>query len=243
MRATIALISLLLVLAACGSSKPAKSNTSASDGPDFTMKPRDGEASDKNAKTGTGSKAGTADGTKSGTSDGSKTGTGDSSTADQGKTTPAGEGRVDFTKPLARCTVEGKETNFPHVLALWDVANHTVRVVASSQAIPESAWPRLRNGEPLEGEIPHMMLSWVLEEGAQKLSIAGAENYFYDFHWLTSLSPMSLRNIGKEAVRELSGNTKPGEKVRVVIEFRSENVKDAPQEKIHFDFVQELELK
>ncbi|MCL4729521.1 MAG: hypothetical protein KJ044_03660, partial [Planctomycetes bacterium] len=154
-----------------------------------------------------------------------------------------GEGRVDFAKPVARTDIEGKVTDFAHVMALWDEPNHTVRVVASTRPIPDSAIARLRNGDPLEGEIPHMILSWVLEENATRLSMAGAENYFYDFYWLTSLSPVSLRNIGKEAVRELSGKAKPGETVRVVIEFRSEKVKDAPEGKFHFDFVQELTLR
>jgi hypothetical protein len=233
---------LLVLLAACNDGSKDKTGDS---GKDRCSRDEMGRCADPpTRKGGSGKTEGANDkGSSGGTDGGSKTGTGEGTNPGGTGTGGSGEERVDFDKPVARCEVEGKVTVFSHVMALWDEPNHAVRVVASSQAIPDSAIARLRNGEPLEGEVPHMILSWILEEGATKLTKAGAENYFYDFHWLTSLSPMSLRNIGKEAVRELSGSAKVGEKVRFVIEFRSEKVKDAPAEKIHFDFVQELTLK
>jgi len=48
---------------------------------------------------------------------------------------------------------------------------------------------------------------------------------------------------GKTTIKELQGEAKVGTKVRVRIQFESEKVKGAPEEKVHFDVVQELELK
>jgi len=238
----ITVMLLALLLAACGGNNQKTGKGSSDDNLDFTTKPRNDQP-DTRGNSGKGNTQGSDNGSKAGADNGAKTGTGGNGTDSNGNTDTGGEGRVDFAKPVARTDIEGKVTDFANVMALWDATNHTVRVVASTKPIPENQIARLRNGEPIEGETPHMILSWVLEEGATKLSMAGAENYFYDFYWLTSLSPMSLRNIGKEAVRELSGKAVIGQTVRVVIEFRSENVKDAPAEKVHFDFVQELKLQ
>lgn len=241
MRAMMA-VTLALLLAACGGNNQKTGKGSGDDNLDFTTKPRNDQP-DTRGNSGKGNTQGGDKGGKSGTDTGGKTGTGNGSAGNNSTGGNQGEGRVDFDKPVARTDIEGKVTDFAHVMALWDAENHTVRVVASTKPIPQGQIARLRLGEPIEGETPHMILSWVLEEGATRLSMAGAENYFYDFYWLTSLSPMSLRNIGKEAVRELSGKAVIGETVRIVIEFRSEKVKDAPAEKIHFDFVQELKLQ
>jgi hypothetical protein len=143
---------------------------------------------------------------------------------------------------VARTNIEGKITEFKNVIALWDEVNHSVRFVACTQAIPADQIARLRNGEPIEtGEVPHIIFSFVLEEGTTKLNKAKVENWFYDFHWLTSLSPASIRNIGKETISRMDGDAKVGTMLKLVIKFESAKVKDAPTEQ--FDFEVNFDVK
>lgn len=201
-------------------------------------------SSDGNTNKGSGSgKSGDGSGSKSGTDGGTKSGTGDGSGSGKNGAGSDNAGKK-FDKALARTDIEGKTTDFPHVMALWDETHHAVRVVASKEPIPEARVSKLRTGEPLEGEVPHIILSFQLEEGATELTMKNTEVLVYGFHHLTSLSPVELINIGKDAIMEFSGKAKVGEKVRVFVEFRNEKIKDAPQEgRFHFDFAQELELK
>lgn len=201
-------------------------------------------SNDGNTNKGNSGKSGTdGNGSKSGTGNGSKTGTGEGTDGSKNGGTDGNAGKK-FEVALARTDIEGKVTDFPHVLALWDEANHTVRVVASTEEIPFARVELLRTGEPLGGETKHLILSFQLEEGATELKMGNTEVLVYGFHNLTSLSPVELINIGKEAIMEFSGKPKKGEKVRVFVEFRNEKIKDAPKEgKFYFDFAQELELK
>ncbi|MBX3459774.1 MAG: hypothetical protein KF696_07400 [Planctomycetes bacterium] len=225
---------LALMLAACGGGGKQKSSDLRDPDTDFTVKPRNDEGGNKSS-SGKSNKSGS-DGGANKAANG-----GDSGSGDTGKPQPDPEPVID--KPLARTDIEGKVTEFHHVVALWDEVNHAVRFVASTKAIPADQLERLRIGEPLEGETPHFMLSFVLEEGTTTMNKAKVENWFYDFHWLTSLSPMSLRNIGKESISVMNGKAKVGETLKLVIDFKSEKVKDAPAEKIHFDVQFEIKLQ
>ena len=243
MKMTLAcVLAMFLALTAAACSNDPEPRKDTKDDLDFSN-PKGSNDGNTNKGNNNGSKTGDGTGSKSGTDGGSKTGTGNGS--DTGKngagTDNAGK---KFDKALARTDIEGKTTDFPHVIALWDESNHAVRVVASKEPIPEARIPKLRTGEPLEGEVPHIILSFQLEEGATERTMKNPEVLVYGFHHLTLLSPVELINIGKDAIMEFSGKAKVGEKVRVFVEFRNEKVKDAPKEgKFYFDFAQELELK
>lgn len=251
MKTMIAILAALLFslsFSACGSDPdPKKKDTS--DDVDFSNPKGSPEGNTnkgsggKSGTDGSGSKTGDGGGSKTGDGSGSKTGSGDGKGSGKDGTTDANAGKK-FDKALARTDIEGKVTEFPHVIALWDSVHHAVRVVASTKEIPSSAYASLRNGEPLQGEVPHIILAFQLEEGATELKMGNTETLVYGFHHLTSLSPVELINIGKSAIMEFSGKAKVGEKVRVFVEFRNEKIKDAPQDgKFHFDFAQELELQ
>lgn len=214
---------LALFLAACGGGKKKSSDLRDPD-TDFTVKPRNDESGNSKASNGNSSNA--AD-------------NGKANTGNQPKPEPEPEPTID--KPLARTDIEGKVHEYTEVVALWDEVNHTLRFVASTRPIPADQLERLRGGEPLEGETPHFMLSFVLNEGTTDMDKAKVENWFYDFHWLTSLSPVSLRNIGKETIKLMSGKAKAGETLKLVIDFKSERVKDGPEGK--FDFEVQFEIK
>ncbi|MCC7510935.1 MAG: hypothetical protein IT464_16375 [Planctomycetes bacterium] len=216
---------LALMLAACGGDKQ-KSSDQRDPNTDFTRTPRNDESGSNKGKTGTSNKSNQG---------------GKSNAADQPEPEPEPEPTID--KPLAHTDIEGKVTEFTNVIALWDETNHSVRFVASTKPIPADQIARLRVGEPIEGETPHFVLSFVLNEGTTDMDKAKVENWFYDFYWLTSLSPMSLRNIGKETIKLMTGKARIGETLKLVIDFKSEKVKDAPEEKIHFDVQFEIKLQ
>lgn len=242
MKTTLAcVLALMLALVATACSNDPEPRKEPKDDIDFSN-PKG--SSDGNTNKGSGGKSGTdGNGSKSGTDGSGKSGTGEGKSGGKDGAADANAGKK-FDKALARTEIEGKTTDFPHVIALWDNTHHAVRVVASTKEIPESAHATLRNGEPLGGEVPHIILSFQLEEGATELKMGNTEVLVYGFHNLTSLSPVELINIGKEAIMEFSGKAKVGEKVRVFVEFRNEKIKDAPKEgKFYFDFAQELELK
>ncbi|MBK8207633.1 MAG: hypothetical protein IPK87_12730 [Planctomycetes bacterium] len=216
---------LALMLAACGGDKQ-KSSDQRDPNTDFTRKPRNDESGSNKGTSGTSNKE----------NQGAKSNAGD-------EPEPEPEPEPTIETPVAHTDIEGKITEFNNVIALWDETNHSVRFVASTKPIPEDQIARLRNGEPIEGETPHFVLSFVLNEGTTDMDKAKVENWFYDFYWLTSLSPMSLRNIGKETIKLMSGKAKIGETLKLVIDFKSEKVKDAPEEKIHFDVQFEIKLQ
>lgn len=223
MRATMAIL-LLLLLAACGNGSK-NNNKKADDDLDFTTKPREDQA-DNRGKSGTGNNSN------------------NSGNAGNGAKEPEPQPQPEPEVPqsVARTNIEGKITEFKNVIALWDEVNHSVRFVACTQAIPADQIARLRNGEPIEGgEIPHIIFSFVLEEGTTSMNKAKVENWFYDFHWLTSLSPASLRNIGKETISRMDGDAKVGQMLKLVIKFESAKVKDAPAEQ--FDFEVNFDVK
>jgi hypothetical protein len=234
MKTTLAcVLALMLALIASACSNDPEPRKDTKDDIDFSN-PKGSNDGNTN-KNNNGSKSGDGSVSKSGNGNGTAGSKNGAGTDNAGK---------KFDKALARTDIEGKTTDFPHVLALWDETHHTVRVIASKDPIPEARIPKLRTGEPLEGEVPHLILSFQLEEGAKDLTMSNTEVLVYAFHHLTSLSPVELINIGKDAIMEFSGKPKVGEKVRVFVEFRNEKIKDAPQEgKFHFDFAQELELK
>ncbi len=228
-------VGLMLLLAACGGSK------------NKTDKDTTGKGSGDSACSGTDTSSGR---NKSSDSNGSRSGgsgnTAKGNTGNGGTTQPEPEPEPApsiYDTPKASCDVEGKVTEFSHVMAFWDEVNHSVRVVCSTVPIPDNQLERLRIGEPIESETPHLLVSFVLKEGTSECSYGAIENQVYGFHWLTSLSPMNLINLGKSAIKELAGKPAVGEKVKVQVVFRSEEHKDAPEEKVHFDLVYELELK
>lgn len=247
MRYVFACLAFLLV-AACSDDPQARKDP-ADDSSSSRDSSRDSGGSSAGKESGNSSKD--SGGGSSGKDSGSSTGK-DGGGSKVGKDGGSGSGKdggsgtatdKKFETPVARTDIEGKVTEFKHVVALWDDVNHSVRLVASTEAIPADKIKQLRNGDAMEGETPHVILSFVLEEGATSLGMKNVENWFYSFHNLTSLSPMNLTNIGKETIVEFSGKPKVGETIRLFVEFRSEKVKDAPAEKIHFDFAQEIELK
>lgn len=223
MRATMASL-LLLLLAACGNGSK-NNNKKADDDLDFTTKPREDQP-DNRAKSGTGNNSGKAHSAGNGAKE----------------PEPQPQPEPDVPQSVARTTIEGRITEFKHVIALWDEVNHSVRFVACTQEIPAGQIARLRNGEPIEGgEILHIIFSFVREEGTTSMTKAKVENWFYDFHWLTSLSPASLRNIGKETISRMDGEAKLGQMLKLVIKFESAKVKDAPSEQ--FDFEVNFDVK
>lgn len=223
MRATMAIL-LLLLLAACGNGSK-NNNKKADDNLDFTTKPREDQP-DNRGKSGPGNNSGNANNA--------------GNAAKEPEPQPQPEPEVP--QSVARTNIEGKITEFKHVIALWDEVNHSVRFVACTQEIPAGQIARLRNGEPIEGgEIPHIIFSFVLEEGTTSMTKGKVENWFYDFHWLTSLSPASLRNIGKETISRMDGDAKLGQMLKLVIKFESAKVKDAPAEQ--FDFEVNFDVK
>jgi hypothetical protein len=243
MKTTLACVLALLVsltIGACSNDPEPRKDTN--DDVDFSN-PKGSPEGNTNKGSGSGKSGTDGNGSKSGTDGSGKSGTGDGKNSGKDGTSDANAGKK-FDKALARTEIEGKTTEFPHVIALWDNTHHAVRVVASTKEIPASAHETLRNGDPLQGEVPHIILSFQLEEGATDLKMGNTEVLVYAFYNLTSLSPVQLINIGKEAIMEFSGKAKVGEKVRVFVEFRNEKIKDAPKEgKFYFDFAQELELK
>lgn len=222
---------LVLLLAACGGSKNKNDKDTSGKG-----------SGDSTSSTDSNSSSGRNSGDGSGTNGNAGKGSSGSGGNTQPQPDPEPVPSV-YDMPKAVCDVEGKLTQFTHVMAFWDEINHSVRVVASTAPIPDNQLERLRIGEPIESETPHLLVSFILKEGTSECSYGAIENQVYGFHWLTSLSPMNLINMGKSAIKELAGKPKVGETVRVQVVFRSEEHKDAPDEKIHFDLVYELELK
>lgn len=222
-----ALLVLVLVLSACGGSK-SQSDSDKSD---------DDKWSSKNVKREDSSNR---NGSGNANSGGNKADSGGGNTAKE----PEPEPQPEVPESVARTEIEGKITEFSNVIALWDEVNHTVRFVACTQAIPDDQLARLRNGDPLEGgEVPHIIFSFVLQEGTTTLNKGKVENWFYDFHWLTSLSPASLRNIGKETISVMNGKAEVGETLKLVIKFESAKVKDAPAEQFDFEVNFEVVLQ
>ncbi|MCC6574339.1 MAG: hypothetical protein IT462_11165 [Planctomycetes bacterium] len=243
MRYALACMMLLLVAACSNDPEPTKNRGDDSGSRDSGRGIGDSRDSGSGKDSGSGS-TGKTDGGGATGKDGGGSSVGKDSGSGSGKDGGSGTGTgKKFETAMARTDIEGKVTDFKHVMALWDETNHSVRFVASTEAIPADKIKQLRNGDALEGETPHVILSFVLEEGTTSLGMKGVENWFFGFHNLTSLSPMNLMNIGKETIVEFSGKPKVGETIRLYVEFRSEKVKDAPAEKIHFDFAQEIELK
>lgn len=217
---------MVLVLTACGGSKSQPDKDTADDDKWSAKNVKREDTSNRNSG--------------SGNTGGNTAGTGGGNTAKE----PEPEPQPEVPESVARTNIEGKITEFSNVIALWDEVNHSVRFVACTQAIPDDQLARLRNGEPIEGgEVPHIIFSFVLEEGTTTLNKAKVENWFYDFHWLTSLSPASLRNIGKETISVLDGNAKVGETLKLVIKFESAKVKDAPAEQFDFEVNFEVVLQ
>lgn len=220
------LVVMVFVLAACGGSKSQPDKDTADDDKWSAKNVKREDTSNRNSG--------------SGNSGGNTAGTGGGNTAKE----PEPEPQPEVPESVARTNIEGKVTEFSNVIALWDEVNHSVRFVACTQAIPDDQLARLRNGEPIEGgEVPHIIFSFVLEEGTTTLNKAKVENWFYDFHWLTSLSPASLRNIGKETISVLNGKAKVGETLKLVIKFESAKVKDAPAEQFDFEVNFEVVLQ
>lgn len=220
------LVVMVLVLAACGGSKSQPDKDTADDDKWSAKNVKREDTSNRNSG--------------SGNSGGNTAGTGGGNTAKE----PEPEPQPEVPESVARTNIEGKITEFSNVIALWDEVNHSVRFVACTQAIPDDQLARLRNGEPIEGgEVPHIIFSFVLEEGTTTLNKAKVENWFYDFHWLTSLSPASLRNIGKETISVMNGKAKVGETLKLVIKFESAKVKDAPAEQFDFEVNFEVVLQ
>lgn len=218
---------MVLVLAACGGSKSQPDKDTADDDKWSAKNVRREDTSNRDSGSGNAGGSNTAD-------------NGGGNTAKE----PEPEPQPEVPESVARTNIEGKITEFSNVIALWDEVNHSVRFVACTQAIPDDQLARLRNGEPIEGgEVPHIIFSFVLEEGTTTLNKAKVENWFYDFHWLTSLSPASLRNIGKETISVLDGNAKVGETLKLVIKFESAKVKDAPAEQFDFEVNFEVVLQ
>lgn len=220
------LVVMVFVLAACGGSKSQPDKDTADDDKWTAKNVKREDTSNRNSG--------------SGNAGGNTAGTGGGNTAKE----PEPEPQPEVPESAARTNIEGKITEFSNVIALWDEVNHSVRFVACTQAIPDDQLARLRNGEPIEGgEVPHIIFSFVLEEGTTTLNKAKVENWFYDLHWLTSLSPASLRNIGKETISVLDGNAKVGETLKLVIKFESAKVKDAPAEQFDFEVNFEVVLQ
>lgn len=220
------LVVMVFVLAACGGSKSQPDKDTADDDKWSAKNVKREDTSNRNSG--------------SGNSGGNTAGTGGGNTAKE----PEPEPQPEVPESVARTNIEGKITEFSNVIALWDEVNHSVRFVACTQAIPDDQLARLRNGEPIEGgEVPHIIFSFVLEEGTTTLNKAKVENWFYDFHWLTSLSPASLRNIGKETISVMNGKAKVGETLKLVIKFESAKVKDAPAEQFDFEVNFEVVLQ
>jgi hypothetical protein len=216
---------VVLMLAACGGNK-AKSDNDKSD---------DDKWNTNNVK-----KENSSGSNKSGDNGGGNSSNNAGNSVKEPEPEPQPE--PDVPQSVARTDIEGKVTEFKHVIALWDEVNHSVRFVACTQEIPADQIARLRNGDPLEGgEIPHIIFSFVLNEGTTTMTKSKVENWFYDFHWLTSLSPASLRNIGKETISVMDGKAAIGETMKLVINFESAKVKDAPAEK--FDFQVNFDVK
>jgi hypothetical protein len=224
MRYAVSLM-IVLLIAACGSDKSKTSSTSSDNDKWSTNGVKRENTSGSNSSSGGSNKAG-------------------NSTASNGVKEPEPEPQPEPEVPesVARTDIEGKITEFSHVIALWDEVNHSVRFVACTQEIPADQIARLRNGDPMEGgEIPHIIFSFVLNEGTKVMNKGKVENWFYDFYWLTSLSPASLRNIGKETISQMNGKAEIGETMKLVIKFESAKVKDAPAEK--FDFEVNFDVK
>lgn len=220
------LVVMVFVLAACGGSKSQPDKDTADDDKWSAKNVKREDTSNRNSG--------------SGNSGGNTAGTGGGNTAKE----PEPEPQPEVPESVARTNIEGKITEFSNVIALWDEVNHSVRFVACTQAIPDDQLARLRNGEPIEGgEVPHIIFSFVLEEGTTTMNKAKVENWFYDFHWLTSLSPASLRNIGKETISVMNGKAKVGETLKLVIKFESAKVKDAPAEQFDFEVNFEVVLQ
>lgn len=220
------LVVMVLVLAACGGSKSQPDKDTADDDKWSAKNVKREDTSNRNSG--------------SGNTGGNTAGTGGGNTAKE----PEPEPQPEVPESVARTNIEGRITEFSNVIALWDEVNHSVRFVACTQAIPDDQLARLRNGEPIEGgEVPHIIFSFVLEEGTTTLNKAKVENWFYDFHWLTSLSPASLRNIGKETISVMNGKAKVGETLKLVIKFESAKVKDAPAEQFDFEVNFEVVLQ
>lgn len=231
----MATLGLVLLLAACGGSKNKTDKDTSGKGSG------DGACSDTDTDSGR-NKSGDGNGSRSNSSGNTAKGNTGNGGGAQPQPEPEPEPSI-YDTPKASCDVEGKVTEFTHVMAFWDEVNHSVRVVCSTAPIPDNQLDRLRIGEPIEAETPHLLVSFILKEGTTECSYGAIENQVYGFHWLTSLSPMNLINLGKPAIKELAGKPKVGEKVKVQVVFRSEEHKDAPAEKVHFDLVYELELK
>jgi hypothetical protein len=224
MRYTLTLL-IVLLLAACGGSKT-KTDSDKSDDDKWNTKGVKKENSSGSNKS----------------ADNSNCGGGNSAGNSVKEPEPEPQPEPEVPQSVARTDIEGKITEFSHVIALWDEVNHSVRFVACTQEIPADQIARLRNGEPIEtGEIPHIIFSFVMNEGTTTVDKTKVENWFYDFHWLTSLSPASLRNIGKETISVLNGKAQVGETLKLVIKFESAKVKDAPAEK--FDFEVNFDVK
>lgn len=220
------LVVMVFVLAACGGSKSQPDKDTADDDKWSAKNVKREDTSNRNSG--------------SGNTGGNTAGTGGGNTAKE----PEPEPQPEVPESVARTNIEGRITEFSNVIALWDEVNHSVRFVACTQAIPDDQLARLRNGEPIEGgEVPHIIFSFVLEEGTTTLNKAKVENWFYDFHWLTSLSPASLRNIGKETISVMNGKAKVGETLKLVIKFESAKVKDAPAEQFDFEVNFEVVLQ
>lgn len=220
------LVVMVFVLAACGGSKSQPDKDTADDDKWSAKNVKREDTSNRNSG--------------SGNTGGNTAGTGGGNTAKE----PEPEPQPEVPESVARTNIERKITEFSNVIALWDEVNHSVRFVACTQAIPDDQLARLRNGEPIEGgEVPHIIFSFVLEEGTTTLNKAKVENWFYDFHWLTSLSPASLRNIGKETISVMNGKAKVGETLKLVIKFESAKVKDAPAEQFDFEVNFEVVLQ
>jgi hypothetical protein len=223
---------LVLLLAACGNGKSKPSGGTSDDDKWSTNGVKRENTSGSNSSSGGSNKSGNSNGNNSGANNG----------AGNSVKEPEPEPEPVVEESVARTDIEGKITEFSHVIALWDEVNHSVRFVACTQEIPADQIARLRNGDPMEGgEIPHIIFSFVLNEGTTTMNKGKVENWFYDFYWLTSLSPASLRNIGKETISVMNGNAKIGETMKLVIKFESAKVKDAPAEK--FDFEVNFDVK
>ena len=221
------LVVMVLVLSACGGSKSQPDKDTADDDKWSAKNVKREDTSNRNSGSGN-------------TGGGNAAENGGGNTAKE----PEPEPQPEVPESVARTNIEGKITEFSNVIALWDEVNHSVRFVACTQAIPDDQLARLRNGEPIEGgEVPHIIFSFVLEEGTTTLNKAKVENWFYDFHWLTSLSPASLRNIGKETISVLDGKAKVGETLKLVIKFESAKVKGAPEEQFDFEVNFEVVLQ
>jgi hypothetical protein len=158
---------------------------------------------------------------------------------DEGKAAEA-----SWVNKTATVEAEGKLTEFPHAVALWDSAGRELRVVFTQKEISKAEWKNWRNMVNPPGLTePYMVCMFALGDLPSTFSPSAVAAHNFIVANVTKVSPVQFSNIGPESIKVLSGNMNGGATIKLEIAFRAEESDFGGEEKFHIDVHSELVLK